>query len=144
MKPNYQAWNIDYQDFYNQQTNVDKLKFLLNFAVLAPSSHNSQPWRFEVGDNFIIIKPELKRALPVSDNNHRQLFISLGCALENILVAADYYGYKARADCLPDENTAARVSVEGLSSHSPDDEHLIFSIPKRHTDIFLYYKRQSQ
>lgn len=98
MKKNYKAWNINIEDFYKQKTNEEKLRFLLNFAVLAPSSHNSQPWSFVIKDNSILISPEQKRRLSESDKNDRQLYISLGCAVENIIIAADYYGYKTSID----------------------------------------------
>ena len=50
MKANYKPWEVKIEDFHKQSTEADKLKFLLNFAVLAPSSHNSQPWKFGIKD----------------------------------------------------------------------------------------------
>ncbi|MEK7531995.1 MAG: nitroreductase family protein, partial [Patescibacteria group bacterium] len=69
MKENYRAWEIDYDEFFRQTSDRDRLKFLVRFAVLAPSSHNSQPWRFEVTENEILVKPDMQRALPKSDTN---------------------------------------------------------------------------
>lgn len=67
MKSNFKAWDVKIEDFFNLKTSNEKLRFLLNFAVLAPSSHNSQPWRFEVGEGMIKIFPDLSRRLPESD-----------------------------------------------------------------------------
>ena len=131
MKSNYQAWEIRLQDFEDQKTDIDRLKFLLNFAVLAPSSHNSQPWKFIIKKNNITIKPEFGRALASSDKNHRQLFISIGCALENLLVAADYYNFKAISTYGLGVSTNFQKK-SFLSFHHKD--HLLFSIPKRRTN----------
>ena len=93
MKSNYKPWLIQIDDFYKQSDKEDKIKFLLNFAVLAPSSHNSQPWRFETNEQEIKIFLEPARRLLYSDKNNRQAYISLGCAITNIITAADYYGF---------------------------------------------------
>lgn len=136
---NYRAWEIDLHDFHNQKTDQDRLRFFLRFAVLAPSSHNSQPWRFTARDREIIIYPDTRRALPRSDVNHRQLFVSLGCAIENIIVAADYYGF---ATTIVYENDGAKIFFTKIREQlSPDSKHLIFAIPKRHTNRNPYHMR---
>ena len=33
---NYEAWEVDPQDFYKQETQDDKLRFLIRFGILAP------------------------------------------------------------------------------------------------------------
>ncbi len=68
---------------------------LIQNAVKAPSGHNTQPWKFGIGDNTITIYPDYKRALPVVDADNHALFISLGCALENLVIAAAHFGYDA-------------------------------------------------
>lgn len=94
MKENYEAWKIDLKAFDDLKSEKDKLKFLIRFAVLAPSSHNTQPWSFEVDGNRINVFGEHNRKLPIADNNDRQHFISIGCAIQNIILAAGYYGYE--------------------------------------------------
>lgn len=139
MTPNYQAWQIDFGEFDRRTGNADRLRSLVRFAVLAPSSHNSQPWIFEVSESRIVVRPDVRRALPKSDTNHRQLFISLGCAVENVLIAADYYGLVATVDYRDD---GAMVSFqEAPRKPAQDESHLIFSIPKRHTNRNAYDDR---
>ncbi|MEA1929378.1 MAG: hypothetical protein U9M92_00615 [Patescibacteria group bacterium] len=94
MGNNYKAWELVLDDFHKPTTPKDKLCFLLNFAVLAPSSHNSQPWKFKIDNGVISVALELSRLLPHSDSNNRQAYMSLGCAVENILIAADYYNHE--------------------------------------------------
>ena len=98
MKANYEAWSIKTDDFYALKSESEKLNFLLKFAVLAPSSHNTQPWAFLVTDNTINVYREIDRSLPVADINDRQLFLSIGCAVENIVIAAEFYGYKCEIE----------------------------------------------
>jgi hypothetical protein len=61
---------------------------LIRFATLAANSHNTQAWKFGVGDGRIDILPDLTRRTPVVDPDDHHLFASLGCAAENLLVAA--------------------------------------------------------
>lgn len=141
MNNNYQAWQINPQDFSKQSTDKDRLLFLLNFSVLAPSSHNSQPWRFLIQKNQIDILPNWQRALPISDSDHRQLYISLGCALENLLIAADYYGYLAQIEYTPSPKIAARLKLKSPAKEKQADKnHLLNFITKRVTNRFPYQK----
>jgi len=70
-----------------------QFKEIIQCATHAPSGHNTQPWKFEQRDNKIIIHPDLKRSLPVVDNDNHALYISLGCALENLIIAAKQIGF---------------------------------------------------
>jgi nitroreductase len=68
-------------------------KELIRYATLAPSSHNTQCWRFEIKRDRIVIRPDLARRCPVVDPDDHHLFVSLGCAAENIVQAASAQGY---------------------------------------------------
>lgn len=70
---------------------------IIEYGTYAPSSHNSQPWRFLAKENHAEILPDYSRRLPVGDKQNRQLFISLGCAAENIAQAARAFGYETSA-----------------------------------------------
>ena len=67
--------------------------FMVEYAIKAPSGHNTQPWLFRINENSIEIHPNFDRALPVVDFDNRELFISLGCALENLCITALEKGY---------------------------------------------------
>ena len=60
---------------------------LATLASRAPSGHNTQPWLFDQEGDTFIIRPDFSKALPVVDPDHRELYISLGCAAENTLLA---------------------------------------------------------
>ena len=68
---------------------------MVRYATLAGNSHNSQPWRFEVTPNRILIRPDRTRHLPAVDPDDHHLYCSLGCAAENLAVAASAQGRKA-------------------------------------------------
>ena len=70
-----------------------QMRELIRYATLAANGHNTQPWKFAIQADAIEIQPDYTRGLPIVDPNHRELWISLGCALENLLVAARSTGY---------------------------------------------------
>ncbi len=71
-------------------------RFMIEQAVKAPSGHNTQPWKFRILPEGIDIYPDYGKALPVVDPHNRELFVSLGCATENLCVAASVKGYRAQ------------------------------------------------
>ncbi len=87
------------------------LRELVRLATLAPSGHNSQPWKFRLAPGLIEIHPDLTRHLPAVDPDNRELWISLGSALENLLVAAEHLGYHPEATYHLDGTAADHVAV---------------------------------
>lgn len=90
------------------------LRALVQAASLAPSSHNTQPWLFRLGDTTLDLVADRTRALPVNDPDDRELTISCGCALFNIRVAAAAAGLRTSVELLPqadDGDVLARVHV---------------------------------
>jgi Nitroreductase family len=64
----------------------------VRFATLAANGHNTQPWRFRVGEQTIRITPDLSRRTPAVDPDDHHLYVSLGCAAENLSLAANARG----------------------------------------------------
>lgn len=143
MKENFSAWTLDVSAF-DEQPPEKRLAFLVRFAVLAPSSHNSQPWKFVVDGNAVTVAPDMARALPQSDANHRQLYLSIGCAVENLCAAADYYGYRTEVERSQADGTIGRrvrFSGEPLPAASRDAGHVALAIPRRRTNRNPYEAR---
>lgn len=67
---------------------------LVRYATLAASSHNTQPWIFKIESQRIRILPDLSRRCPAVDPDDHHLFASLGCATENLMLAAEAAGLK--------------------------------------------------
>lgn len=83
---------------------------LVRCATLAPSSHNTQCWQFAVDDKAITIRPDLARRCPAVDPDDHHVFVSLGCAAENLVQAAQAHGFDAtpRFDL---QNDTVRVAL---------------------------------
>ncbi len=86
---------------------------LVRYATLAPSSHNTQCWKFALEDSgrSITILPDLARRCPAVDPDDHHLFVSLGCATENLLQAALAHGLKGEAQFDP-ASGAVHVTLE--------------------------------
>jgi len=128
--------SINESDFYLQNTLPEKIKFLLKYAVLAPSTHNSQPWFFKIENNICMVYFDPSLRMPQADPKNRDLFISMGCFLENLRIAAEYFGaFDALAyRCNQGSNLVAEVSFKNtISQAGPGDnlKKLFHAIPHR-------------
>ncbi|MBK1614605.1 hypothetical protein CKO44_14115 [Rubrivivax gelatinosus] len=79
-----------------------RLRALVHAATLAPSSHNTQCWRFSLGANTIRIGADFSRRCPAVDPDDHHLFVSLGCAAENLVQAALAHGLQAEPQVAAD------------------------------------------
>ncbi|RFF29544.1 Acg family FMN-binding oxidoreductase [Wenzhouxiangella sediminis] len=77
---------------------------LVHYATLAASSHNTQPWLFRLYESAIEILPDLERRCPAVDPDDHHLYASLGCAAENLLIAARAAGLEGH--CTYDPKTS--------------------------------------
>ncbi|MGB2131109.1 MAG: Acg family FMN-binding oxidoreductase [Marinobacterium sp.] len=80
----------------------ETLKSLLHYALLAPSSHNTQPWLFRLEPDAIQLHADRERALQINDPAGRELYISGGCALMSLRVAAAHAGWGCMIELFPD------------------------------------------
>jgi hypothetical protein len=110
---------------------------MVGAAILAPSGHNTQPWRFTRRGDTIEILADRTRALPVVDPDDRELVISCGCALKNMEIAARAMGRVPRSELLPDPSDPdllARVSIAERGPVDGEDASLFACIPRRRTN----------
>lgn len=92
--------------------NIALLKQLVSCATLAPSSHNTQCWKFRLEDGAISILPDFSRRCPVVDPDYHHLFASLGCAAENLIIAAQAHGLSGRFTFDASGDGAVKISLE--------------------------------
>ena len=85
---------------------------LVRCATLAPSSHNTQCWKFRVDPNAITILPDLSRRCPAVDPDDHHLFVSLGCAAENLCQAAQAHGLRAHPQFDAAAGGSVRIALE--------------------------------
>ena len=110
------------------------LLFLIEQAVKAPSGHNTQPWIFRISETEIDICPDYSRALPVVDPDNRELFVSLGCAAENLCIAASHKGYSPTVTVAEDGTICIRLDRHADVTPSP----LFAQIALRQTNRRVY------
>lgn len=121
----------------NSPSTEEILKHLLNYAVLAPSSHNTQPWKFKIENDTIYLSADRTRLLPIADPEGRELIISCGTALFNLRIALHHFGYAGKIVAFPDPNLPNLLACIqlGNSIQESGDEHLLFNaIQRRHTN----------
>jgi hypothetical protein len=141
-KTSVDAWQVKESDFPVNSSNEEKLKFLLNYAILAPSSHNTQPWKFNISGNEIEVFSDKTRWLTVADADQREFYISIGCAMENLLIAAEHFGYASDVQYFPEPNRTDLVAaVRFIPGGLPDDTKLFQAILARHTNRQPYENR---
>tara|TARA_Y100000815_G_scaffold56276_1_gene45620 strand:- start:6287 stop:7369 length:1083 start_codon:yes stop_codon:yes gene_type:complete len=116
-------------------TPADDLQTLAGYATLAANSHNTQPWLFAQDGSAISIAPDFTRETPVVDANHHHVFASLGCAAENLALAAGAAG-KPAAVAYSDRNEGG-VMIDLGSSRTVRDP-LFDAITKRQCTRSLY------
>lgn len=100
---------------------------LVHYATLAASSHNTQPWIFELGTREIKVRPDFARRCQEVDPDDHHLFVSLGCAVENLAQAARAAGLQAHAH-YDSRTESIRVDLERVSAAASD---LFLAIPER-------------
>lgn len=103
-------------------TYEDPRLFALSHALLAPNPHNRQPWLLELkdSDQFVLHRDET-RDLPHTDPFQRQIFVGLGCFLEQMSIAATLKDRTAEINLFPngEDGPVARVELQQGSTVDP-------------------------
>ena len=107
---------------------------LVRYACLAASSHNTQPWSFELDRDVVLIRPDFSRRCPAVDPDDHHLYASLGCAAENLVVAAQASGRSAEVSYDP-ASTGVRIA---LGEDGPSGSSLFEAILARQCTRTVY------
>ena len=105
-------------------------------ACLAPSVHNTQPWRFAWDGTSYELHADTARGLIASDPDGRELVLSCGAALFNLRLALRKLGYDARVQVLPDTSNPrflARITPQEAAPASPEERRAFAAMTRRHT-----------
>jgi hypothetical protein len=111
------------------------LRELVRYATLAPSSHNTQCWKFRIEDHSISILPDLSRRCPAVDPDDHHLFVSIGCAAENLVQAALANGLNGNITFGDSAHKALQVSLEPTKAVATS---LFKAIPERQSTRAVY------
>ena len=129
--PAYEPWETWRTD------TTDGALSLVRAAILAASPHNTQPWRFSVSPSQVNLFADTSRNIGAIDPDRREMYIGLGCALENLLLAAKANGYDYRLRLMPESTESTgptHVAQVDLTVGKPETSELYQAIPRRHTN----------
>ena len=112
------------------------VRTVLAMASRAPSVHNSQPWRWRVGDTSLHLYSDAGRHLPNTDPDGRDLILSCGAALNHCVVALAAIGWQAKVARMPNPAEPSHLAAIEVVPHTADslDVMLAAAIPRRRTD----------
>ena len=123
--PAYAAW-----DQWDQGSGP---LLLVRSAILSANPHNTQPWRFRVSGSEIELYVDPSRNTGAMDPYLREQHIGIGCALENLMIAAQAKGYQPQMSLLPDNTNPQLVARVELVQGEASNQALYEAIPRRHT-----------
>ncbi len=116
---------------------------LVRAAILAANPHNTQPWLFRVTESRVDLFADNRRNIGAIDPYLREMHIGVGCALENLLLAAEANGYAHQLTLLPSAQDSAHAARVDLSSGNASVSELYEAIPNRHTNRGPYDRKRS-
>lgn len=134
--PAYAAW--DALDAPGEATLA-----LVSAAVLAANAHNTQPWFFRVSPNRIDLFADTTRTIGAMDPLLRERDISLGCALENLVLAGPAHGLATTVALLPEASDPTHIARIDLRATAAAISPLYAAIANRHTDRSAYDTSQT-
>ena len=121
-------------DPWRNWRDVDGPLGLVAAAILAANPHNSQPWVFDVTDTSIDVYADVSRRLGTIDPVGRELHLGLGCAIENLVIAARVRGSAPTVTLLPSGPGSDLVAHVALADAAPEPSALYDVIGDRHTN----------
>lgn len=118
------AWQWHAHEFPSHGTLEQQYRHLVGYAILAPSPYNSQPWRFELGQGTITLLGDAPQRLRAIDTYQSDYHLALGCALENLLIAAEHFEFAHEVEYFPDFSDPEKIaSIRLMPGLKPNTDH---------------------
>jgi hypothetical protein len=113
----------------------------IQMAILAASPHNTQPWLFKVTQHSVEVFADRRKHLGSFDPFRREMQIGLGCAIENMTLAAKAHGYDSQVEVVegqlpqhPELDGIDKIATVLFTKGKTDNSALYQAIAQRHTD----------
>ncbi|WP_433274650.1 Acg family FMN-binding oxidoreductase [Actinosynnema sp. CS-041913] len=113
---------------------ADEVTEVLATAALAPSAHNTQPWRFRLGPRRIEVHPDPTRRLAATDPADRDLRLACGAALFNLRLALQARSVRPLVSLLPDRDAMAAIRLGGRFPADEATRRLLAAVPARRSN----------
>jgi len=112
----------------------------IELANRAPSVHNTQPWRWLLGDESVHLMADRTRALPVTDPDGRDLLLSCGAALHHLGVAFAALGWRTVVHRMPNRQDPDHLAAVETRPYAPGDDDIAIAsaIARRRSDRRRY------
>lgn len=122
MKQNYLSWTIDDSEIKPTSSPVEILQHLARYALLSPSGHNTQPWKFTISEKRQTLQIEINPAkkLHFSGKLAAEPYVSVGACLATLELAAKGFGYQLEVKKVLEKNVIYRIKVTGTSRPIPE------------------------
>lgn len=124
LKPNYSLQDI--------------ILWALQYAILAPSAHNTQPWKWAIKGSILEVLRDPEFTLKDSDPTLRETFLGLGAFIENFLIAITSQGYQVKCEIevfVTTDPVVAKITITEDKQPIPQQSKELFdAITKRHTN----------
>ncbi|MDX2546304.1 Acg family FMN-binding oxidoreductase [Streptomyces sp. WI04-05B] len=122
-------------DLWRDWNSMSGIERVVAAGVLACNPHNTQPWRMAVDGNTIDVHSDPSRRMPLNDASGREHFAGLGCAVENMVIAAGSAGSTSQVTLFPHGPASDHVARIALrKDRTSQDRDLAAAIPHRHTN----------
>ncbi|WP_433917508.1 hypothetical protein OIE50_01485 [Streptomyces canus] len=131
----FSAGSGDPYDLWHDWTTMSGTERVVAAGVLACNPHNTQPWRIVVDGDTIDVHSDPSRRMPLNDASGREHFAGLGCAVENMVIAAGAAGSTSQVTLFPNGPASDHVARIALrKDRARQDRDLAAAIPHRHTN----------
>jgi nitroreductase len=115
---------------------AETIKSALMLAARAPSVHNSQPWRWRVGEESVHLYADPDLLLPHTDPEARDFMMSCGTALNHCQLAFAALDWQSKVHRFPNPDDPNHLAAMTLRRYPATevDVALAAAIPRRRTD----------
>jgi hypothetical protein len=110
---------------------------LVRSGILAANAHNAQAWQFAISAERISVYADTRRDLGAVDLYQREMQLSAGCAIENVVLAASAAGLRPAVTLAADGDSPLLATID-LTPGPREATGLYRAIPRRHTDRASY------
>lgn len=118
----YQYWSRKDKGDFNEY------EYIVMCGVLAASAHNTQPWKFKISNDSIFVFADKKRNLGKADPDLKMMMLSVGCAVENMVIAAKSIGFETSVSYVADDEFSGSglCAKLKLQKTQTTDKHELF------------------